>query len=527
MDSRHDDLRPNEGEEAPPGQFGEALSPDEGYFRLLADFTHDWELWTAPDGRQLYVSPACLRITGHRREEFLNDPELMVRIIHPQDRPLWKAHRHNEGQRGEPHGIDFRILTPEGEERWIGHVCQQVYADDGTWLGWRSSNRDITEQKQAEVERLRLLARVEEDRAAIRDLAARLESEWHILQAIMENTHACLAYLDPEFRFVHVNDTYVRGSGHTKEELLGQDYFRLFPNAENQAIFERVRDTGQPVAYRAKPFEYADQPERGVTYWDWTLVPVKDAEGRVQGLVFSLLDVSDQVRAGQELEAATRELDAYAHSVAHDLEQPLSIILGFADLVYEDLEGVAEPATLDMMNRIIETTVKMKEIIRSLLLLASTRQQEVRTRTLDMAPIVATALRRLEGMIDEYGAELTVPDDWPPATGHGAWIEGVWVNYVSNALKYGGRPPQIELGAGEPSGGMVRFWVHDNGDGLTADQQADLFTAALQGDRGQVGGHGLGLTIVRRTVSKLGGEVGVDSRPGEGSTFWFSLPAAA
>jgi PAS domain S-box-containing protein len=347
------------------------------------------------------------------------------------------------------------------------------------------------------------------------------------LQAIMDNTHASLAYLDPEFRFVHVNDTYVRGSGHTKEELLGQDHFRLFPDAENQAIFERVRDTGQPLAYRAKPFEYADQPERGATYWDWTLVPVKDTEGRVQGFVFSLLDVTDQVRAGQELEAMTRELDAYAHSVAHDLEQPLSVIMGFADLVYEDLEGGGDPVVLDMMNRIIETTVKMKEIVRSLLLLASTRRQEVKTRTLDMTPIVAAALRRLEGMIDEYGAELTMPDAWPPATGHGPWIEGVWVNYVSNALKYGGRPPQIELGASGPNDGLVRFWVRDNGDGLTAEQQADLFASAIQWGHDRAGGHGLGLTIVRRTVSKLGGEVGVDSRLGEGSTFWFSLPAVA
>jgi PAS domain S-box-containing protein len=355
----------------------------------------------------------------------------------------------------------------------------------------------------------------------------RQKGEWRMLQAIMNNTHAGLAYLDPEFRFVHVNDTYARGSGYSKEELLGQDYFRLFPDAENRAIFERVRDTGQRVGYHARPFEYGDQPDRGVTHWDWTLVPVKDAEGRVQGLVLSLLDVSDQVLAGQELEAMTRELDAYAHSVAHDLEQPLSVIMGFADLVYEDLEGVADPAVMSMMSRIIETTVKMKEIIRSLLLLSSTRRQEVRTRTLDMAPIVAEALRRLEGMMGRYGAQLSMPDAWPPATGHGPWIEGVWVNYISNALRYGGRPPQVELGASGPSDGMIRFWVRDNGAGLTADQQADLFTSVAQRDHGDADGHGLGLTIVRRTVSKLGGEVGVDSRPGEGSTFWFSLPTAA
>jgi signal transduction histidine kinase len=83
------------------------------------------------------------------------------------------------------------------------------------------------------------------------------------------------------------------------------------------------------------------------------------------------------------------------------------------------------------------------------------------------------------------------------------------------------------LGASGPNDGLVRFWVRDNGDGLTAEQQADLFASAIQWGHDRAGGHGLGLTIVRRTVSKLGGEVGVDSRLGEGSTFWFSLPAVA
>jgi signal transduction histidine kinase len=99
----------------------------------------------------------------------------------------------------------------------------------------------------------------------------------------------------------------------------------------------------------------------------------------------------------------------------------------------------------------------------------------------------------------------------------------VWVNYVSNALKYGGRPPRVELGA-TPQDGVVRFWVRDNGAGLTAEDQERLFTEFTRLHQVRAEGYGLGLSIVRRIIEKLGGDVGVESEVGKGSTFYFTLP---
>ena len=102
----------------------------------------------------------------------------------------------------------------------------------------------------------------------------------------------------------------------------------------------------------------------------------------------------------------------------------------------------------------------------------------------------------------------------------------MWTNYISNGLKYGGQPPRLELGASVESNGMVRFWVRDNGQGLTAEAQQFLFTEFTRLDGIRVEGHGLGLSIVRRIVEKLGGEVGLESEVGRGSLFYFTLPAA-
>lgn len=129
-----------------------ALRESEEKYRLVANFTYDWEAWHAPDGTYRYVSPSCERISGHSAQEFLTNPDLMLKITHSADRPRVSAHYHansDEVQEGDME-FDFRIIMPDGKIRWISHSCTAVFGDDGKWLGRRESNRDITDRKQAE-----------------------------------------------------------------------------------------------------------------------------------------------------------------------------------------------------------------------------------------------------------------------------------------------------------------------------------------------------------------------------------------
>ncbi|GET34603.1 hypothetical protein PbJCM13498_34660 [Prolixibacter bellariivorans] len=129
----------------------EALRESEERYRTVADFTYDWEYWMAPDGKYIYISPSCERITGYLPEDFVNDPNLFSSLVHPDDHKAYFTHleedlRKDQGLRS----LDFRIITRSGQERWLGHTCQTVTSPDGKWLGRRANNRDITEQKLAE-----------------------------------------------------------------------------------------------------------------------------------------------------------------------------------------------------------------------------------------------------------------------------------------------------------------------------------------------------------------------------------------
>ena len=127
-----------------------ALLASEERFRTVADFAYDWQYWIGPEGNYLYVSPSCERISGYHPDEFQKDPGLLKRITHPEDRTEIENHILKESEREEVWSIDFRIVTRNGTERWIGHLCQPVYSPDGGYLGRRASNRDITERKRSE-----------------------------------------------------------------------------------------------------------------------------------------------------------------------------------------------------------------------------------------------------------------------------------------------------------------------------------------------------------------------------------------
>ncbi len=226
------------------------------------------------------------------------------------------------------------------------------------------------------------------------------------------------------------------------------------------------------------------------------------------------------------LERAVDDLEAFAHTVAHNLKNPLSVIMGYSELTLRYYEYFDDDDRKAHFKKILWSAEKGATIIDSLLLLSGIRALEtVDVESLDMAMIIDQVISRQQELVEQHEAKVLLPEVWPVAVGYAPWVEEIWVNYFNNALKYGGRPAVVELGFDEIDNGMVRLWVLDNGPGLKPEQCQKVFQPFTRMHTGLAKGHGLGLSIVQRIAERLGGTVGVESEPGKGSKFYFTLPA--
>ncbi|MEP6894100.1 MAG: HAMP domain-containing sensor histidine kinase [Chloroflexota bacterium] len=224
------------------------------------------------------------------------------------------------------------------------------------------------------------------------------------------------------------------------------------------------------------------------------------------------------------LQVQNKELRAYASTVAHDLKEPLAVMLIAANLI-DKISDMPRDELQAYLRQIKSAVEQMNTTINTLLFFAKVSRVEAPVEYVDMSSVVTNVQERLAYMIKEHQAQLDLPKFWPDAIGYAPWIEEVWANYLSNALKYGGNPPHIKLGASAQPDGMICYWIRDNGPGLTQDAQLKLFSPFDQLDIGKPG-NGLGLSIVLGIIEKLGGEVGFESELGRGSRFFFTLPAA-
>jgi PAS domain S-box-containing protein len=197
----------------------EALRQSEEKYRTVADFTYFWETWLNPDGKYIYVSPSCERISGYNAEEFLSDPLLFERIVHPDDKE--KIIRHKDlllKVSQEFRELEFRIIKRNGELCWISHCCQPVFNQDGIFLGRRGSNRDITKRVRGE-EEIRMLK--------------------HSIDMHYDGAY----WIDSDNKFVYVNDAGCKAFGYKHEELIGKTI-----NFVNQkATTERMKEVWEDL----------------------------------------------------------------------------------------------------------------------------------------------------------------------------------------------------------------------------------------------------------------------------------------
>ncbi len=413
--------------------------------------------------------------------------------------------------------LESHLVTKTGQQRLVAWSNATLFDRTGAVEYFIATGIDITEQRQAE--------------AALRQSEQRLE---------LALKGANLGLWDLNLRTGEdiTNQRAAEMLGYSLAEIeQNLDWWDKHTHPEDLA---RVHIAWEAHLASKTPFyecEYRLQTKSGE--WKWILdrgqVVQRDESGNPIRLSGTHLDTTERKQAeealrtqNEQLQARNRELDAFARTVAHDLKNPLGVLTTIAEILLEDYRHMPPEKLGEYLQSIARSGNRASQIVEALLLLAGARQKNVDLQPLDMATIVSETLQRLAPMISQYQAEIITPTTWPTVMGYAPWVEEVWINYLSNGLKYGGQPPRLELGARVQENGLVRFWVKDNGPGLSLEAQAKLFTEFTQLEPDRVDGYGLGLSIVRRIIERLGGQVDVESEgmPDHGSIFSFTLPLA-
>ena len=281
------------------------------------------------------------------------------------------------------------------------------------------------------------------------------------------------------------------------------------------------------------------KPENSKTYQVRT-APIYNRNRQFSGHLLQFNDVTSLKNTenklklvNKKLEAEVEErgrliedLDAFAHTVAHDLKNSLGSIYNVTEIIEECIREGNIGLLNEFSGHVKTSAQKAMHITHELLLLATVNHHEVEKKQLDMARIFRDAQNQVKHLVNSTNAQITIPEKWPLVAGYAPWIEEIWVNYLTNALKYGGKPPVITIGA-ETGEYYSRFWIKDNGNGIHPNDQNRLFKKYSRLTPDKAEGYGLGLSIVQRIAQKNGGYVGVESTgiKNEGACFWFDLPS--
>jgi PAS domain S-box-containing protein len=508
----------------------EELRAAEGTYRLLAEFAADCIFWTDPDGSFRYVSPSCQTISGHAPEAFYADPGLLLRLIHPEDRPAYLAHldQNHDRPQADLSEVEFRLVRKDGDVRWVSHHCRPMFDADGTYLGRRGSNRDITEHRAAEETLCKLSLAVEQSPNSI----------------VITGLDACVEY---------INAAGGQASGYRRDELIGRNLRMLQSGKTPRATYADLWRT--LTAGAVWKGEFINRRKDGGEYTEFAIIaPIRQADGRGTHYLGIKEDITERKRLGEELdrhrehlqelveaktaaleiatvnaETANRAKSAFLANMSHEIRTPLNAIIGLTHLLRRDQATQSQVQRLD---KIDSAGQHLLTIINDILDLSKIEAGRLELEHTDFH--LAAVLDNVSSIMTEpaqaKGLALSVDGGDVPAWLHGdpTRLRQALLNYVGNAIKFTEKGvvalrARLVESAGDSL--LVRFEVQDTGIGISPAQAGRLFRAFQQADASttrKFGGTGLGLAVTRRLAELMGGTAGVDSTPGAGSTFWFT-----
>lgn len=339
-----------------------------------------------------------------------------------------------------------------------------------------------------------------------------LQQKEELQKRFFDSIDMLIAYMDREFNFIRVNDAYAAAGGHPPEYFIGRNHFALYPHKENEEIFRRVVETGEAYSIYEKPFEYPDQPEIGVTYWNWSLQPVKDQDGKVEGVVLSLVDVTERKKAEIEIRERNekeRLLTQTIHNmqldIARDLHDTIGQNISFLRMKLDYLVGKRTKKQAEMQGE-----------LRAMARAANESYDLMRGTLAILQSVDSTDLFRLftryAEQIEEraaFKAHLVSRGDPKPLSApRMRQLFYIFREILNN----------IERHANASQVCVEMFWNTDHLSLTVSDNGIGFDTAQVQ-----FGGH-YGLRFMRERVKLLNGSLGVHSGIGSGTKIEVRIP---
>ena len=527
-------------------------------FRSLITATAQAVWVTNPEGAVIEDSPSWRTFTGQSYEEWKGTGWLDA--VHPEDSERSARAWKEAVERCVPYEVEYRLRRPNGSYSITLARAVPVRNEDGSVREWVGINIDLTAQREAEAAARGLQAeqsarRHEALRADVSAALARQGSKAQLLQAaceaVVQHLGVALARVwtlereSPDLRLAASAGRTTQLEGEHARIPLGQhrigriaqerrpyvaNELRLEPEAADRdwALQEGMASL---VGY---PLLLGDQLMGVLAVF--STEPISPEATDVLAAVVEIISQGmerrraerDLRRHAEELARSNEELQQFAYVASHDLQEPLRMVASYTQLLARRYRGKLDKDADEFIAYAVDGVNRMQRLIQDLLAYSRVGTRGREFKPCEVGPVVQRAVDNVRTMLQETGGEVKV-GELPAVLGDETQLIQLFQNLVANALKFHGKtPPRVEVAAESQGRDGWRFTVKDNGLGIDAQYFERIFIIfqRLHG-REEYPGTGIGLAICKKIVERHGGRIGVESRPGEGSTFWFTLPAVA
>lgn len=458
----------------------------------------DWDLRTG----DFYIDSNLKAILGYTENEIPNDLEAWSGLVHPDDRQavMETAQAHMDGLTPE-YTYEHRMLHKDGSVRWILVRGTAVRDEQGTAVRLVGTDTDVTARKRAELA---------------------LQENQANLMAVLENTQDAIWSVDAERRLLTFNAAFaeVYKTALDVWPEIGMESAVRFPPPVREtwlAWYDRAL-TGERFTVEAE-YDFWG-PKR---CYEISFNPIRQAR-EVDGVTGFARDITERKQVELELRRSHEDLQQFAYVVSHDLQEPLRMIISFLELLKRNYDDLLDERGQEYIWYAVDGATRMQAMIEGLLAYSRIDTQGNPFTSTDCNVILEHVLRNLMRVIQAKDAVVTY-DPLPTINVDATQVEQVFQNLISNALKFCDvSPPRVHISA-ERNDHLWRFAVRDNGIGIDPAQMDRLFKVFERlHTQEEYEGTGIGLAVCKKIVERHGGQIWVESQPGEGSIFYFTLP---